>query len=104
MRDYFLQCSVQRGKAIAQKQTQVDTLGAIVELAFVNGQAWSFCKRFRKAVLVEQVLKIILNPLRKRFLTRLVSTQAINLRQGFHNETGMIVVDKVSYSINSVKP
>ena len=28
----------------------------------------------------------------------------MNLRQRFHHKTGMIVIDKISYSIDSVKP
>ena len=45
------------GKAIAQQQTQVDALGAIVKLAFVNRQARSFGKGFRQAIFVEEILQ-----------------------------------------------
>ena len=30
--------------------------------------------------------------------------QGVNLRQGFHDKAGMIVVDKIAYSIHGVIP
>ena len=69
--DDLLQGSLQRRKAITQKQTKVDGFGAVVELALVNGQARRLSKMVSGAFLVKEILEVIFDSLLQRFHARL---------------------------------
>ena len=97
----FFQRCFQLRKTIAQQQTQVDALGAIIELALVNGQA-------RR---LEKVLGVHLRQrdcsgnilLLSRVLQRcLVAGQGVDLGQRFHDKTGVIMINKITHSIHGV--
>src|ERR1700736_3333851 len=65
-------------KTIAQQQTQIDALSAIVELAFVNGQARRFGKRLGESILGKEILQVIIHTFGKRPEARLISGQREN--------------------------
>ena len=57
--DYLLQGCLQLGETIAQQQTQVNALGAVVKLAFVNGQAGSSRERHWETIRVEEIAQVV---------------------------------------------
>src|SRR5712691_198659 len=99
-----LQFRFQLWKTVAQEQTQIDALGAVVKLALVNGQTRRFGKRFGEAIFNEKVPKIIFHPSAKRVQTSLVAGQRMDLGQCFHDEAGVKMIDKIAYSIDRVIP
>jgi len=64
-------------KTIAQQQTQIDALSAIVELAFVNGQARRFGKRLGESILGKEILQVIIHTFGKRPEARLMADQRL---------------------------
>src|SRR5437762_1914977 len=104
MRDDLIQGSVKRGKAIAQKQAQVDTLGAVVELALVNRQAGCFGKGFRQALVVEEMIQVMTDAFAQCLKRRRMASESMNLRQRFHYETRVEMINKVTDSIDCVIP
>src|ERR1700761_3675792 len=102
--DHSLECSLQLRKAVSQQKTQIDRLGTIIKLTFVNGESRRLGERARKTVPIKEVLQIILYPLRKRVATCRMPGQRMNLGEGLHDKTGVEMIDKVTHSVRSIVP
>ena len=102
--DDLLQGCFQLRETIAQKQTKVDALGAVVELALVNGQAGRSRKRLRQTVRVKEIIQVITDAFAQRFNDPRVAGQSVDLGQCFHHETCMEMINEVTHTIDGIKP
>ena len=89
---------------IAQKQTEIDALSAVVKLALINGQAGRARERFRQAIRVKEVTQVITDAFAQRFNDPRMVGQSVDLSQCFHHETCMKMINEVTHTIDGIKP
>src|SRR5215469_5058403 len=89
---------------VAKQQTKIDAFGAIVELAFVNGQARCLGERLWQPVLVKKVIQIVTHSFAQYVKRWRMASESMNLRQRLHDKTGVVVVNKVTHAVHGIRP
>src|SRR5262245_26706909 len=89
---------------VSQKNTEIDALGVVVQLSFVDCKPGRLRKRPRQTGVVKKVLDVVVHTLGDRLLALRVRDSAVDFRQRLEDEARVKMIDKGTPAVHRVIP